>query len=181
MALTRKEKEQIVAGLVDKLKKAKSAVFTDFTGLKMDQSEKLRKQAKKDKAEYFVAKKSLLKIALKEAGMTDVPVEKFTHSVGTLFGYEDVTAAPKIAAAFAKDNKVLSLLSGLMADNEGAGKYIALEQVKALAALPGKQELLAKLVGTIKAPITGFVNVLGGNLRNLVNVLNAVKEKKPAQ
>mgnify|MGYP001579852273 CR=1 FL=1 len=180
MPLTRKEKETIVSSLVDKLNKSKSAVFADFTGLKVQDNEKLRKEAKKQKAEYLVAKKTLLKIALKQAGIEEVPTDKFSQSVATMFGFEDPTTAPKVASNFAKDNKALKMLSGLLFEKAKGEKYITLEQVKALAAMPGKQELLAMLVRAIKSPVSGFVNVLGGNLRGLVNTLNAIKDKKPA-
>lgn len=179
MALTRKEKESIVASLVEKLQKSQSAVFADFTGLKVQDNEKLRKQAKKENAEYFVAKKSLLKLALKQVGIDEVPVEKFSKAVGTLFGYEEATSAPKLANTFAKENKTLVMLSGLLMEKAKGEKHISLEQVKALAVMPSKQQLLGMLVGSIKAPVTGFVNVLSGNLRGLVNVLNAVKDSKP--
>ena len=178
MPLTKQEKQEIVAGLVDKLSKSKSAVFADFTGLKVQDNEKLRKEAKKQKAEYFVTKKTLLKLALKQVGIEEVPLEKFTQSVGTLFGYEDATSAPKLAATFGKENKTLKLLAGLLFEKAKGEKFLTLEQVKSLASLPSKQELLAKLVGSIKSPITGFVNVMAGNLRGLVNVLNAVKDTK---
>lgn len=178
MPITKAQKEEIVKSLTEKLQKSKSAVFTSFSGLKVQDAEKLRKIAKKEKSEVLVAKKTLLKIALKKAGLEEVPVDKFENGIATVFSYGDEVAGPKLAANFNRENKALNLVMGLLMDRPAGQRLLTLEQVKALAALPGKQELLAKLVGSIKSPITGFVNVLAGNLRGLVNVLNAVKNAK---
>ncbi len=178
MALTRQEKEVIVSKITESLKKSKSAVFSNFAGLKVDAAEKLRKSARKSQSEMFIAKKTLLKIALKNVGLTEVPVDSFDNGVATIFSYGDEIAAPKLAAAFAKENKALNLLGGFLMEKPAGERALSLEQVKALAALPTKHELLAKLVGTLNAPVSGFVNVLAGNLRGLVNVLNGVKDAK---
>jgi large subunit ribosomal protein L10 len=78
-------------------------------------------------------------------------------------------------AKFVKGRETMSFVGGIL-ENKG----IEPSMVTSLSKLPGKQELLGQLVGTLNAPISGFVNVLAGNLRGLVNVLNAVKDKKPA-
>lgn len=179
MALTRQEKDKIVAKITDSLKKSKSAVFAGFVGLKISDAEKLRKSAKKEQAEMFIAKKTLLNKALSNLGITEVPMDKFDNGVATIFSYGDEVAAPRLAAAFAKENKALTLLNGLLMEKPAGEKLLTLDQVKALAALPTKQQLLGQLVGSLNAPISGFVNVLSGNLRGLVNVLNAIKDSKP--
>lgn len=179
MPKTRAQKEEIVKNLVEKLQKSKSAVFANFGGLKVQDAEKLRKSAKKEQAEVLVAKKTLLKIALKKAGIEEVDVEKFENGVATLVSYNDEIVGPKLATNFSKENKALSLLAGLLMDRPAGHRLLTLEQVKALGALPGRLELLAKLVGSVKSPISGFVNVLSGNLRGLVNVFNAIKDSKP--
>lgn len=178
MPITKKEKEEIINGLIEKLQKAKGAVFADFTGLKVQDAEKLRKNAKKQHAELLVAKKTLLGIALKKSGIEEVPIDKFEKGVATLVSYEDEITAAKLAVTFNKENKALGIVSGLMMSKPVGHRLISLEEVKMLASLPGKQELLTKLAWTLKSPITGFVNVLSGNLRGFVNVLNGIKESK---
>ena len=89
------------------------------------------------------------------------------------FSAEDPVAPAKILNDFSKDHKALEIKAGIL-----DGKVIALDEVKALAELPSREELLAKLVGSMQAPISGLVNVLQGTIRNFVYTLEAVRQKK---
>ena len=93
--------------------------------------------------------------------------------MATFVSTEDETTAARIVNNFAKSHELVKIFGGIL-----EGKYINDDKVKNLANLPTRQELLAKFVGTINAPVSGFVNVLAGNLRNLVGVLNNIKEAK---
>lgn len=175
MAKTRQRKESEVKEFVDGLKNAKSVVFADLSALKVNDASSFRRTAKKEEVSISTAKKTLLRIALKEADITAVDPKALGGSVSMLFGMGDVVAPAKVLEAFRKDHENVKVLGGLM-----DGQLLSVEQVKALAKLPSKQELIAQLVGTLNAPISGFVNVLAGNLRGLVTVLNAIKDTKTA-
>ena len=172
MPKSRQQKEDSISSLAGGLKAAKSAVFANFQGLKVSESEDLRKKCRAEKVTVLATKKTLLHRALEDSGVTGVDPKLFAGGVAVFMGSDEVTAA-KVVNTFAKDHEIVSIFGGLL-----EGRYMDISQVKALAALPGKQELLGQLVGTLNAPVSGFVNVLAGNLRGLVSVLNNIKEAK---
>jgi large subunit ribosomal protein L10 len=131
-----------------------------------------RRGLKKIGAEFKVAKKTLLRRAL-DAVSIGIEPEKLEGEIGVIFGYEDQVAPAKAAAKFAKENETFRLLKGIL-----AGKILEAKDVLALAKLPSRGELLAELARSFQAPIQGLVNVLHGNIRNLVVVLNQIKDKK---
>jgi len=173
MAISRKHKEQIVTKLVDELAKTKSVVFADFQELKMPEIEELRGKCIDENIGYTVAKKTLLNIALEKAGIKDVDAKTIEGSIATVMGFEDEVAPAKILADFAKAHNALEIKAGIL-----EGKFVPAEEMIKLSKLPSKAELYAKVVGSINAPISGFVNVLAGNIRGLVYALNAIKESK---
>jgi len=173
MPKTRIQKEKIIGDLAEKFKKYKSLVFIDYKGLKVKEAGEIKRLCKKQNAEYVVCKKTLIKLALEEAGLKDIDVRSMQGNIGLIIGFEDEIASAKIAGDFAKNHKALKMLGGIMEN-----KFIDLDQVIVLSKIPGKKELLAKLVGSINAPVSGFVNVLAANLRGFVQVLNALKESK---
>jgi large subunit ribosomal protein L10 len=159
--------------LKDKFAKAKSIVLADYAGLPVNLQQSLRAKVIEAGGELVVAKNTLLKITAKEL---DYPIDALTNSFTgptiTLFAYEDEIAPIKALAEFAKENELPTIKAGYL-NKEPLTK----EQVDSLAKLPTKIELIAKTVGTIKAPLTGFVNVLSGNLKNLIYVLTAISKK----
>lgn len=172
MAKTRQQKEQTVKDLIEKLKKAKSLVFVNFDGLKVKEVEELRKNCRAENIEYLVTKKTLIKKAFKDVGL-DIDPKTFDKEAAIAFGYEDEVAPARIVQNFAKEHEALIAFGGVLEN-----KFVPAEKVIELSKLPSKDELLAKVVGSIKAPVSGFVNVLSGNLRNLVYVLNAINDNK---
>ncbi|MDD4333374.1 MAG: 50S ribosomal protein L10 [Patescibacteria group bacterium] len=176
MPKSREQKRDVLAGLTDKIGRAKSVVFAKYGALKVKDAEKLRKDLKAEKSEIYVAKKTLFNIAFKNSGLENLNVRDFDGRVAAVFGYEDEVAPAKVIANFRKDKEKtdkIDFLGGILEN-----KLITAAEVSALSILPSKQELYAKLVGSINAPVSGFVNVLAGNLRALANVLTAIKDKK---
>ncbi|KKU13551.1 MAG: 50S ribosomal protein L10 [Parcubacteria group bacterium GW2011_GWC2_45_7] len=177
MAKTRAQKEQTVAELTDKLEKMKGAVVVDFQGLKVKDAQKIRVRSWQEVVDYEVVKKSLLKLALQNSALGGaVDTKMLQGNIGIFIAYKDEIEAAKFAAQSAKDFDAVKILGGF-----SEGRFVDASAIKALASLPGRTELLAKLVGSIKSPISGFVNVLAGNLRGLVQVLKAIKEFKSAE
>lgn len=173
MAKTRAQKEEIAASIADKFRESKAAAFAQVSGLTMPQADELRAQAKEKGVEVFIAKKTLLHIAAESAEIADIDPKSFEGSIITAISYDDEVNAAKVISDFAKKNEVLNLVAGIL-----EGKGIGAEEVKQLASLPTKEMLYAQLVGSLNAPVSGFVNALSGNLRGLVTVLDQVREQK---
>jgi len=167
--LSKKQKEKIVEDLADKIKRQKVLVFSEFRGLKVAEMRELRKKLREEGIDYKITKKTLIKLALKES-KTDADVPKFEGSLALAIGYDDIIAPPKIIAKFSKEHGKLKILGGIL-DN----KFLSAAEVLELAKIPSREELLSRLLVIFNSPISGFVRVLDGNLRNLVGVLNAIK------
>lgn len=169
---TRQQKEVITKELAEKIKGAKAAVFSDFKGLTMKDMTALRSELRAEGISLKVVKKTLINIALKEAGV-EADILKMEGQIAVAVSDKDEVAAAKIMSKFSKANDNLKITGGIL-----EGKMLNVENVIALSKLPSKEELLAKFVGAINAPISGFVNVLAGNLRGLATVLRAIADKK---
>lgn len=174
MPKTKIQKKEIIRNLEEKIKKSKSIIFAGFNALTVKENEDLRNKLKAESSEYYVAKKTLLDLAFKNTKIEGLDVKSFDGKIAAVFSYEDEIASAKIIGDFKKrkDNTVF-FLGGIL-DN----KLLSKEEVESLSKLPSKTELYAKLVGSLNSPISGFVNALNGNLRNLVYVLKAIEEKK---
>lgn len=174
MPKTREQKKEIVRDLNEKIKKSKSIVFINFNGLNVKENEELRKTLRKQGGEYLTTKKTLLNLALKDNKFDKIDCDKFEGQLATVFSYEDEVAPVKTIDQFIKDHKEkINFLGGILEN-----KILSFNEILELAKIPSKLELKAKLVGTLNAPISGFVNVLAGNLKSLVYVLKAIEEKK---
>jgi large subunit ribosomal protein L10 len=172
MPKTKQRKSEDLQTLADKIKSAKSFVVSTYSGLKVKDFEEFRNKCREVNAEVVAAKKTLFAKALKESGIEGIDPAAADGSLAVVFGRDEVSPA-KVAVQFAKAHEQLQYWHGALEN-----KAIDKEMVKSLASLPSKVELLGKLVGSLNAPVSGFVNVLAGNLRGLVNVLNSLKEKK---
>ena len=173
MAKTKQEKQNIMQELADAFGKSTSVVFANFSGLPVKEAEALRKQARAEQDGVMVAKKTLLEKATSDAGLTDVSPRSFSGEVLTLFGYDDEVAPARLRHTFSKTHDMVKMLGGILERH-----FVAAAKVKELALLPSKQELLARVVSSINAPVSGFVNVLAGNLRGLVRVLDGIRANK---
>ncbi|MFA6160133.1 MAG: 50S ribosomal protein L10 [Parcubacteria group bacterium] len=168
---TRLQKEELVKSLAQKLKDSKAVVFSDFKGLAVKDMTVLRNELREKGIDFKVLKKTLISIALKDAGI-EMDLKKMEGQIAIAVSQGDEVEAAKIIAKMAKVNENLKIAGGILGK-----KILSKEEVMALSKLPSKDELLAKLVGTLNAPVSGFVNVLAGNIRGLVQVLKAVSEK----
>ncbi len=171
--LTKNQKHDLVKDLKERLSKIKSAVFADFTGLSVAKMTELRRKFRQEGVEMKVAKKTLIDLAAKEANIENVETKKMTGQIVFALGYEDEIAPAKILHSFAKTEEKLKVLGGIFEK-----KFVDAKTVISLAMLPSKQELLARAVGSIASPLSGLVNVLQGNLKNLIYVLSQIKQKR---
>jgi len=173
MPLTKDQKQEIVSKLVEDMKSAKSVVFADFKGLSVDDMAQLRGQMREKGVSYKVAKKTLFRIAAKEAGYDEIPDEVLEGPVGAAFSMEEEVIGAKLVHQFGKKNKNLKLRGALF-----EGRVLLTAEATELAMLPGKDELMAKFVYLLKYPIQGFHGVLNNTISGFVRALNAVKVQK---
>jgi large subunit ribosomal protein L10 len=172
MAKTRKEKEATLNQITDELKDARGVVFSEYRGLTVKQLENVRKTLRKENVSYQVVKVTLLKKALAALGISPENFE-YTGPVALAVSQDEETAPARILKSLIKENPMLVLGGGIFNN-----KLVGTDVVIKLASLPTKLQLLGQLASVIAGPARGLVTVLSGNTRNLLNVLNAIKEKK---
>lgn len=172
MPKTRKQKEQSLQDTEKNLQSAKSVVFVGYHGLTVADIDALRRQARAEGIVFRVIKKTLLQRAFASQKL-DINAKELGESLAAAFSHSDEVAAAKILTKFKKEHDALKIYGGLLEN-----KFMDATAVISLSKLPGKLELYAKLVGSMNAPVSGFVNVLSGTMRGLVNVLNGIKEAK---
>ena len=172
MAITRAKKEEIVTDLKDRLSRSRIAILTDYKGLSVAEANKLRDELRKVDVEFRVAKNSLMKLAIKGSNMEGLgPHLKGPRAVA--MSYEDPVGPAKVLTEFAKGNEKLEIVAGVLVD-----KVISQEDVKDLAKLPSREELIAKLLGTMQAVPAGFVRVLAAIPQKLLYALTAIRDQK---
>ena len=165
-------KKLVVEDIKEKISNSKSVVFVKFSGLTVAEDTELRREFRKKNVEYKVYKNTLIRKAFESLGITDFN-DDLNGPTAVAFGTDETGAAKVIVDAAKKyQDKVVvksAFVEGARVDETG---------VKALAAMPSKEELIAKMLGSLQAPISNFVGVLSAMPRSLVIALNAVAEKK---
>lgn len=165
-------KVAVVEEIKDKFSRAQSVIVIDYRGLTVEEVTALRNKMREAGVEYKVLKNTMMSRALHELGINDLDAILEGPSA-VAFGYDDAVAPAKILVEGAKKNNKIEIKGGLL---EGKGMDMA--QIKYLAELPSKEVLIAKLLGSMNAPVTNFVGVLAAVPRSFVCALNAIKEKK---
>jgi len=165
MAKSKEQKKQELQSIEEKFKDSKSVVFSSDNGANVKTIEALRNELKANDAEYLVVKKTLLKKAVKDMGEAD-QLNDLSGSVALTFSYGDEVSGAKILNKYAKDNEALSLGGGILEKS-----FILPDMVKRLATIPSREELLAKLVGSLNSPISGLVGVFSGVTRDRKSVV----------
>jgi len=165
------EKKQLVEEIKGKIGAAKSVVIVDYKGLSVFEDTELRKTLREANVEYRVLKNRLVQKAFNELGYSDFD-EALNGPTAVAFANGDPVAPAKILLESADKTKKLSVKCGMI-----DGSYITVDGVKELATLPPKEVLLAKLLGTLEAPISGLARVLNETVAGLARVLNKIAEK----
>ena len=173
--MARPEKETTVKEIKEKIGNAKVTVLADFTGLDVHQIGELRKSLRKEDIEYKVFKNTLIRIATRSKKLKGLD-ELLSGPTALAFGYDDEITAPKVLSKFFKKHGGPKIKGGIL-----EGEVVDSSQVKSLANLPSFEELLAKLMGSMQAPLSGFANVLSGSTRGLVTVLNGITKQKASE
>lgn len=155
-----KEKEAVVASIVEDIKNAATVVFVDARGLTVDKDTELRAALRKADVSYKVRKNTLTTKAVAQLGLEGV--EEFLKGPTAIAACPTLTDAAKIINDFAKENKAVEIKGGIM-----EGKAISAETVKELASLPSKEVLIARLLGSLNGPITGLTIALNEYAKKL--------------
>jgi large subunit ribosomal protein L10 len=164
-------KESAVQELRERLAGAPNLFLTDYAGLTVEEITRLRGELRKDGTTYAVVKNTLFRIA---GGDVATQLDAFLSGpTGIVFAGPDPIAPAKALKTFSDATKKVGIKAGFV-----DGRVIDAKQVEYLATLPSKQELIAKLVGSLASPLRGLVTVLSGNQSGLVRVLNAIREQK---
>ena len=157
-------KKEQVAEITDKLQRSASAIVVDYRGLKVEEVTELRKQCREKGLEYKVYKNTLTRLAAENAGMKEL-VGELVGPNAIVFSYDDPVAAAKVASEFAKTHKNLELKAGLV-----EGVLYKDAQLEEFASIPSREVLIAKLLGSFKAPISNFAYLI-----------KAIADKKEAE
>lgn len=172
MAINREKKEEILQHLVSKLKEAKSVVFARYSGIDVKSVNNLRTELRENEVDYKIAKKTLIKLAAKEAGIDEIPDEAIEGPIAVAFGKDEILAA-KLLDKFSKEYKDMKLMGGIM-----EGKILNQAEILELAKIPSHEELMAKFVSCIRSPLYGFYAVLNSPLSGFAQVLRKYAENK---
>ncbi len=173
MALTKQEKDEVVASVSDLLASSKLTVVAQYQGTSVKQMQELRKSAKENGTVVKVVKNRLVRQAVSSTeNLKDVDTSALNGQLLYAFNAEDEVAPAQSLATFAKKNPSIKFVGAFSTD----GQFMSADDVQYLASLPSKDQLRAQLVGTIGAPLSGFVNVLSGNIRGVLNVMSARAE-----
>lgn len=168
MAKTRQQKQEQVAKLTEKLGRAKAVVFADYKGLNMKQLSDLRDKLREVDSEFTITKNTLLERALPT--IYNLQPTTYQGPTATLFAYGDEVSPIKMLVKALKDATLGKIKQGFLGN-----AALDEDRILQLATLPTKDELKAKTVGVLAAPLQGIVGVLQGNLRNLVYTLNQLR------
>ena len=171
---TKAFKSEKIDEIKSKIEKAQVAVITEYKGLSVEEITKLRRSLQKDGGDYMVTKNTLTKIAVKGTPF-EVIADKMTGPVALAFGFEDPVAPAKAVANFIKETKKCEILGAVL-----DGKLLSVEETKDLAQLPSKEELFAKMLGSINSPASGIVGCVNGVMSALTRAMAAVRDQKAA-
>ena len=173
--MNRSDKEAIVAEVAERAARATAMYFADFTGLTVEEATELRREFRKAGVEYRVVKNTLAKKALEQVTGYDRVFEKLVGPTGIAFSYGDAVAPAKIIKKFSEKSGKLKLKAAVLEKQVFDGS-----QLDELSKLPTRAELMAGVLGSIQAPMSGIVGALGAVIRDIVNVVDAIEKKKAA-
>ena len=171
---TKAFKSEKISQMKEKIEKAKVFIVTDYKGLSVEEITKLRRSIQKEDGDYMVTKNTLAKIAVKGTEY-EVLADSLTGPVAIAFGFDDQVAPAKALAKFIKETKKGEILAAAM-----DGKLLSASEAKALATLPSKQEIYAKMLGCINSPASGIANSINAVMSSLTRAMAAVRDQKSA-
>ena len=171
---TKAFKENKISQMKEKIDKAQVAIVTEYKGYTVEEITNLRRSLQKEDGDYMVTKNTLAKIAIKGTPY-EVLADSLKGPIAIAFGFGDQVAPAKALSKFIKDTKKGEILAAAM-----DGKLMSAAEAKALANLPSKAEIYAKMLGCINSPASGIVGGINGVMSALVRAVAAVRDQKSA-
>ncbi len=166
--VNKEKKKKIIEELSNNLSKQRGVFFINFKGIKGNEAREIRSDLKNRDSVMLVARKTLAKIAFEKEKINFDPLS-LQGEVGFVFGFHDGIDTVKIIRKFEKEEKV-NILGGIYEE-----KFLSAKEARVMAEIPSKEELLAKFLGVLTSPTRGFLQVLQGNTKGLLNVLAKAK------
>lgn len=171
---TKAFKKDKIETIKEKIAKAQVAIVTEYKGFSVDEITNLRRNLQKKGGDYTVTKNTLAKIAVKGTNF-EVLTEVFKGPIALAFGFEDQVSPAKTVSDFINEVKKGEIIGGAL-----DGKLLSASEAKALASLPSREELYAKMLGCINSPASGIANATNGIVTQLVRTMAAVRDAKTA-
>ena len=171
---TKAFKEDKISQIKENVEKAQVAIVTEYKGYTVEEITNLRRALQKEGGDYMVTKNTLAKIAIKDTPY-EVLAETFKGPIAIAFGFEDQVAPAKALSKFIKDTKKGEILAAAM-----DGKLLSAAEAKALATIPSKEEIYAKMLGCVNSPATGIVGSINAVMASLTRAVAAVRDQKSA-
>lgn len=171
---TKAFKENKIESIKEKLSRAQVAIVTEYKGLSVDEITSLRRRIQKEDGDYTVTKNTLAKIAVKGTEY-EILSDCFKGPIALAFGFKDQVGPAKAIATFIKEAKKGEIIAAAL-----DGKLLSAEEANALATLPSKEEIYAKMLGCVNSPASGIANSVNGVITQLVRAMAAVRDTKTA-
>lgn len=172
MALTKEQKTAVVGEVADLLTSSKMTVIAEYKGMSVKSMQALRKEAKENGTAVKVVKNRLVRQALSTVdALKDVDTNALTNQLMYAFNSADEVAPAKALNDFAKKEPTLQFVGAITAE----GQFITADEVKALASLPSKNQLVAGIINTLQSPLRGSISALGGDLHGYLKAIEASK------
>ena len=171
---TKAFKQDKVSQIKENIDKAQVAIVTEYKGYSVEEITNLRRALQKEDGDYMVTKNTLAKLAVKDTPY-EVLTETFKGPIAIAFGFGDQVAPAKALSKFIKDTKKGEIIAAAM-----DGKLLSAEEAKALATIPSKEEIYAKMLGCVNSPATGIVGSINAVMASLTRAVAAVRDQKSA-
>ena len=171
---TKAFKQDKVSLIKEKIDKAQVAIVTEYKGYSVEEITNLRRALQKEGGDYMVTKNTLAKLAVKDTPY-EVLTETFKGPIAIAFGFGDQVAPAKVLSKFIKDAKKGEIVAAAL-----DGKLLSAEEAKALATIPSKEEIYAKMLGCVNSPATGIVGSINAVMASLTRAVAAVRDQKSA-
>ena len=171
---TKAFKSEKIDAIKSKIEKAQVALITEYKGYTVEEITNLRRELQKQGGDYMVTKNTLAKVAIKGTEY-EVMADMMKGPIAIAFGFEDQVSPAKVVSKFIKDSKKGEILGAVL-----EGNLLSAAEAKALANLPSKEELYAKMLGSINSPATGLTLGINGVMAALTRAVAAVRDQKAA-
>ena len=173
MALTRPAKVEQVAELTQKFQKATSVIFTHYLGLTVSDVSALRRSLREKNAEMKVAKKTLIQLAAKNAGLPEITDQSIPGGIACVFSFGDPIAGAQTTFQFGKENKSIKLVAGIF-----DGKILSEREAVEFASIPSRDVLLATFMSMVRSPLSSFASMVSSPLRGFAMAVQEIAKKK---